>query len=92
MLNTVTLVSPEMFGRLGHLDECTGHESHPMIYCSPPMQFVVQEASEVTCRAKASTKDGKRSLQKISGLNYVSLMTETQNISSAKSLAFLFFF
>lgn len=65
-----------MICRLGHLDECTGHESDLMINCSAPMQFVIQEAPEVACRAKAGTKDEKRSLQKFSGLNYVSLMTE----------------
>lgn len=41
------------------------------------MQFVIQEAPEAACRAKAGTKDEERGLQKFSGLNYVSLMTET---------------
>jgi len=52
-----------MICRLGHLDECTGHESDVMIHCSAPTQFVTREAPEVACHAKAGTKDGDRSLQ-----------------------------
>lgn len=72
MLNTVTLVSPEMICRLGHLDECTVHELDLMIHCCAPMQSIIQGASEVACHAKADTKDGGRSLQKFAGLNYIS--------------------
>lgn len=92
MLNTVTLVSPEMICRLGHLDECTAHESNLMIYCCAPMQFVIQGASEVACHAKADTKDGGRSLQKFTGLNYVSDGRNTKYFLCQKARIFLIFF
>lgn len=92
MLNTVTLVIPEMICRLGHLDECTAHELDLMIHYCAPMQFIIQGASEVACHAKADTKVGGRSLQKFAGLNYVSDGRNTKYFLCQKARIFFFFF
>lgn len=69
-------MSAELICRLSRLGGCAGHGSDLVMSCSAPVQFDMQEAPEAACCAKAGTKDGERSLQKFSGLNYVFLMTD----------------